>query len=56
MPPAHDPLKDAEARIRALGREVGTLREDLKRECKRRERAIAQVSEAADASIVTMST
>jgi hypothetical protein len=31
-----DPLKDAEARIRALTREVGSLREDLRRETKRR--------------------
>lgn len=41
-----DLLKDAEARIRALTREVGTLREDLRRECKRRERAVAQVRHA----------
>lgn len=36
-------LKAAEARVRALTREVGTLREDLRREVKRRERAIVQV-------------
>lgn len=35
--------KDAEARIRALTREVGSLREDLRRETKRRERAVVQV-------------
>ena len=39
----HDALKDSEARIRALTREVGTLREELRREAKRRERAVAQV-------------
>jgi len=35
--------RDSEARIRALTREVGTLREDLRRETKRRERSVAQV-------------
>ena len=40
----HDALKDSEARIRALTREVGTLREELRRETKRRERAVAQVN------------
>ncbi len=36
--------KDSEAsRVRALTREVGALREDLRREVKRRERAMAQV-------------
>lgn len=39
-----DPLKDAEARVRALTRDVGTLREDLRREVKRRDRALVQVS------------
>lgn len=38
-----DALRDSEARVRALTREVGTLREELRRETKRRERAIAQV-------------
>lgn len=42
-PKRPDPLRDAEARVRALTREVGTLREDLRREVKRRERASAQV-------------
>lgn len=37
-------LKDSEARIRALTREVGTLREDLRRESKRRDRAVVQVT------------
>ena len=37
-------MKDAEARVRALTREVGTLKEDLRRESKRRERAVAQAS------------
>lgn len=32
-----------QARIRALTREVGSVREDLRRETKRRERAVAQV-------------
>ena len=36
-------VKDAEARIRALTREAGSLREELRREEKRRERAVAQV-------------
>lgn len=36
-------MKDAEARIRALTREVGALREELRRELKRRERAVGQV-------------
>lgn len=40
-----DPLRDAEARVRALTREVGSLREDLRRELKRRERAVVQVGE-----------
>ena len=35
--------RDGEARMRAVTREVGTLREDLRREVKRRERAVAQV-------------
>lgn len=39
-----DSAKDSEARIRALTREVGTLREDLRRETKRRERSVAHVS------------
>ena len=34
---------EKEARIRALTREAGSLREELRREEKRRERAIAQV-------------
>jgi hypothetical protein len=41
--PERDPLRDAEARIRALTREVGSLREELRRETKRRERAVVQV-------------
>ncbi|MEW5304940.1 MAG: hypothetical protein WDW36_007514 [Sanguina aurantia] len=41
-----DPLRDAEARVRALTREVGSLREDLRRELKRRERAVVQTKEA----------
>ncbi|KAG2444312.1 hypothetical protein HXX76_001069 [Chlamydomonas incerta] len=48
-PKRPDPLRDAEARVRALTREVGTLREDLRREVKRRERASAQSREAEDA-------
>ena len=43
MTAERDPLKDAEARVRALTREVGSLREDLRRETKRRDRAIIQV-------------
>lgn len=38
-----DVVRDAEARVRALTREVGSLREDLRRELKRRERAVVQV-------------
>jgi hypothetical protein len=38
-----DPGKHSDARLRALTREVGTLREELRREVKRRERAVAQV-------------
>ncbi len=41
-----DALKDSEARVRALTREVGSLREDLRRETKRRERAVSQVRPA----------
>jgi hypothetical protein len=41
-----DALRDAEARVRALTYEVGTLREELKRECKRRERAVLRAQEA----------
>ncbi|GAX75139.1 hypothetical protein CEUSTIGMA_g2583.t1 [Chlamydomonas eustigma] len=44
-----DPGKHSDARIRALTREVGTLREELRREVKRRERAVAQVRENEDA-------
>ncbi|GIL55971.1 hypothetical protein Vafri_11431, partial [Volvox africanus] len=44
-PKRPDPLRDAEARVRALTREVGTLREDLRRETKKRERAVAQAKE-----------
>ena len=35
--------EDAQARIRALTHEVGSLREDLRRETKRRERAVSKV-------------
>jgi hypothetical protein len=46
MPTASDSsaqqLRDSEARVRALTREVGSLREDLRREVKRRERAVQQ--------------
>ncbi len=42
-----DPLRDADARIRALVREVGVVREELRRETKRRERAVVQVDEGA---------
>ncbi|KAG2487377.1 hypothetical protein HYH03_013946 [Edaphochlamys debaryana] len=48
-PKRADPLRDAEARVRALTREVGTLREDLRREVKRRERAVAQAKEHEEA-------
>ncbi|GFR46982.1 hypothetical protein Agub_g8634, partial [Astrephomene gubernaculifera] len=48
-PKRPDPLRDAEARVRALTREVGTLREDLRREVKRRERAVAQAKEHEEA-------
>eukprot|EP00798_Chlamydomonas_sp_ICE-L_P004552 gene4552-14731_t len=41
----HVVSKDAGARIKALTREVGSLKEDLRRETKRRERSVAQVSE-----------
>jgi hypothetical protein len=43
-------LRDCEARVRALTREVGSLREDLRRECKRRERAVAVVRQNCVAS------
>ncbi len=43
-----DALRDAEARVRALTYEVGTLREELKREFKRRERAVLKAKEADD--------
>ncbi|DBA86452.1 TPA: hypothetical protein ACH3X2_005436 [Trebouxia sp. C0005] len=39
-------LKVAEARVRALTREVGSLKEDLRREIKRRERATLNIREA----------
>ncbi|KAL3162091.1 hypothetical protein ABBQ38_009157 [Trebouxia sp. C0009 RCD-2024] len=39
-------LKVAEARVRALTREVGTLKEDIQREVKRRERASVSIREA----------
>ncbi|DBB10537.1 TPA: hypothetical protein ACH3X3_002074 [Trebouxia sp. C0006] len=39
-------LKVAEARVRALTREVGSLKEDLRREIKRRERATFSIREA----------
>ncbi|KAL6760812.1 hypothetical protein V8C86DRAFT_2548715 [Haematococcus lacustris] len=48
-----DALKDAEARIRALVREVGSVREDLRRETKRRERALVQAKEAQEAKEAT---
>lgn len=35
-----DALRDAEARARALAREVGSLREELRRENKKKERAV----------------
>lgn len=41
-----DSLKVAEARVRALTREAGTLKEDVRREVKRRERASVSVREA----------
>jgi hypothetical protein len=41
-----DGLRDAEARVHALTFEVGTLREEIKRECKRRERAVLRAKEA----------
>eukprot|EP00201_Polytomella_parva_P001658 CAMPEP_0175078410 /NCGR_PEP_ID=MMETSP0052_2-20121109/24099_1 /TAXON_ID=51329 ORGANISM="Polytomella parva, Strain SAG 63-3" /NCGR_SAMPLE_ID=MMETSP0052_2 /ASSEMBLY_ACC=CAM_ASM_000194 /LENGTH=115 /DNA_ID=CAMNT_0016348321 /DNA_START=43 /DNA_END=387 /DNA_ORIENTATION=+ len=44
-PVKSESLKDAEARVRALTREVGTLREDLRREAKKRERAVIQSQE-----------
>jgi hypothetical protein len=47
-----DGLRDAEARVRALTYEVGTLREELKRECKRRERAVLKAKEADDSRLV----
>ncbi|KAK9811694.1 hypothetical protein WJX72_008525 [[Myrmecia] bisecta] len=38
-------LQISEAKVRALTREVGSLREDLRRESKRRERAVAKAQE-----------
>ncbi|GMH33566.1 hypothetical protein BSKO_01400 [Bryopsis sp. KO-2023] len=43
-------LRDAEARVRALTREVGSLREELRRESKRREWAVARSKEKEEAA------
>ena len=40
-----DALKDTECRLRALIRETASLREDLRREQKRKESAVARVKE-----------
>ena len=40
---------DCPLQVKALTREVGTLREDLRREAKKRERAVARSKECEDA-------